>query len=179
MEAIMIYETNTPAAPPVILCGFMSSGKTTIGRPLARRLGYRFVDTDELLVESYQMTIPEMFKKGGESYFRDLEHEIAKKVCSMSRTVVSTGGGMLTFARNGEILSKQGIVIYLEKDFEECYSRLALEKDRPLVKSRTKEELRQMYEERIGLYKKYADHIIKNDGTVDEAVGRIVEVVTG
>ena len=88
------------------------------------------------------MTIPEMFKKGGESYFRDLEHEIAKKVCSMSRAVVSTGGGMRTFARNGEILSKQGIVIYLEKDFEECYSRLALEKDRPLVKSRTKEELR-------------------------------------
>lgn len=164
---------SSPASRPIILCGFMSSGKTTVGRPLARRLGYEFVDTDELLVETYGMTIPEMFKKGGETYFRDLEHEIAKKVCSMSRTVVSTGGGMLTFPRNGEILSRYGIVVYLEKDFEECYSRLVLQNHRPIVQSKTKEELRQMYRERIGLYKKYAAYTVENHGTVEEAVERI------
>ncbi len=170
---------NNTAAPPVILCGFMSCGKTTVGRPLARRLGYEFVDTDEMLVETYEMTIPEMFKKGGESYFRDLEHQIAKRVCSMPRTVVSTGGGMMTFPRNGEILSKHGIVIYLERDFEECYSRLVLEKDRPLVKSRTKEELRQMYEGRTLFYKRYSDFTVRNDGTAQEAVERIAQVVAG
>lgn len=163
---------------PVILCGFMSSGKTTIGRPLAQKLGYQFLDTDQLLVQTYGMTIPEMFEKGGETYFRDLEHQIAKNVCSMSRTVVSTGGGMLTFARNGEILSRYGIVIYLEKDFEECYSRLVLQKNRPIVQSKTKEEMRQMYENRIALYKKYAAYTIKNHGTVEDAVNQIWKLIS-
>ena len=160
---------------PLILCGFMSSGKTTVGRPLAQRLGYEFTDTDQLLEETFHMTIPQMFKKGGESYFRDLEHEIAKKVCSMTNTVVSTGGGMLTFERNGELLSRHGIIIYLEKDFEECYSRLILQKNRPIVQSRTKEEMLQMYESRIAMYQKYAAFTIKNHGTVDEAVEQIIE----
>ena len=171
------FKPYTPASP-IILCGFMSSGKTTIGRPLAKRLGYGFVDTDELLVETYGMTIPEMFQKGGETYFRDLEHEIAKKVCSMTHTVVSTGGGMLTFPRNGDLLSRRGYVIYLEKDFEECYSRLAAQKDRPMVQTRTKEQLRQMYEDRIALYRQYAACTIKNHGTVEDAVNQILAVVT-
>lgn len=163
---------------PLILCGFMSSGKTTVGQPLARHLGYRFVDTDQLLEETFHMTIPEMFKRGGESYFRDLEHEIAKKICSMTHAVVSTGGGMLTFERNGQLLSRHGIIIYLEKDFDECYSRLILQKNRPIVQSKTKEEMRQMYESRIALYQNYAALVIQNHGTVDAAVEQILERLT-
>ncbi len=163
---------------PIILCGFMSSGKTTVGRPLAQKLGYQFLDTDQLLVQTYGMTISEIFEKGGESYFRDLEHQIAKNVCTMTKTVVSTGGGMLTFARNGEILSEYGTVIYLEKDFEECYSRLVLQKNRPIVQSKTKEEMRQMYENRIALYKKYAAYTIKNHGTVEDAVNQIWNLIS-
>lgn len=158
----------------IILCGFMSSGKTTIGRPLAERLGYDFIDTDELLIQTCGMTIPEIFAKGGEQYFRDLEHEIAKKVCSMTKTVVSTGGGMMTFPRNAEILSAHGIVIYLEKDFEECYQRLSLQKDRPIVRSKTKEELRQLYDSRIARYKQYATLCLDNHGSVETAVNRIL-----
>ncbi len=169
---------NYLPSSPIILCGFMSSGKTTVGRPLARRLGYEFADTDELLMETYGMTIPEIFKRGGETYFRDLEHEIAKKVCSMKNTVVSTGGGMLTFPQNGEILSRCGFVVYLEKDFEECYSRLAAQENRPIVQSRTKEELRHMYEDRIPLYRRYAAFSIRNHGTVEDAVNQIVSVVS-
>lgn len=169
---------SSPAFPPgapLILCGFMSSGKTTVGAPLARRLGYKFVDTDKLLEETFHMSIPQMFEKGGEAYFRDLEHEIAKKICSMTDTVVSTGGGMLTFERNGQLLSRHGIIIYLQKDFEECYGRLILQKNRPIVQSRTKEELRRMYEERISRYEKYAAITIENHGTVEEAVEQIIK----
>lgn len=164
---------------PIILCGFMSSGKTTVGMPLAQKLGYKFVDTDSLLIETYGMTIPQMFEKGGETYFRDLEHEIAKKVCTMTNTVVSTGGGMLTFPRNGEILAKHGIVIYLEKDFEECYGRLILQKDRPIVQSRTKEQMHELYDSRIALYKQYAAVTIENHGTVEEAIDQIIAAVKG
>lgn len=183
MSANNVFNKETLMNPmtsgsPIILCGFMSSGKTTVGRPLAKKLGYQFLDTDELLVQTYGMTIPEMFQKGGETYFRDLEHEIAKKVCNMTKTVVSTGGGMMTFARNGELLSAHGIVIYLEKDFEECYSRLVLQANRPIVQSKTKEELHQMYEERIALYKKYAAYVIKNHGTIEDAVNQIAATLS-
>lgn len=87
---------------PIILCGFTSSGKTTIGKLLSEQLGLPFYDTDQMLIEHYKMTIPEIFAKGGESLFRDYEHEIARQVCGLGPSVVSTGGGMLTFDRNGE-----------------------------------------------------------------------------
>lgn len=63
---------------PIILCGFTSSGKTTIGKLLSEQLGLPFYDTDQMLIEHYKMTIPEIFSEGGESLFRDYEHEIAR-----------------------------------------------------------------------------------------------------
>ena len=81
----------------IILCGFMASGKTTIGRALAEKINIEYLDTDELLVKTYGMDIPTIFEKYGEEYFRDLEHNIAKKVVEMPVAVISTGGGMLTF----------------------------------------------------------------------------------
>ena len=70
---------------PIILCGFTSSGKTTIGKLLSEQLGLPFYDTDQMLIEHYKMTIPEIFAKGGESLFRDYEHEIAHQVCDLGR----------------------------------------------------------------------------------------------
>lgn len=92
---------------PIIICGFTSSGKTTIGKLLSEQLGLPFYDTDQMLIEHYKMTIPEIFAEGGESLFRDYEHEIARQVCGLGPSVVSTGGGMLTFDRNGKILAEE------------------------------------------------------------------------
>ena len=100
---------------PIILCGFTSSGKTTIGKLLSEQLGLPFYDTDQMLIEHYKMTIPEIFAEGGESLFRDYEHEIARQVCGLGPSVVSTGGGMLTFDRNGEILEKSGTIFYIDR----------------------------------------------------------------
>ena len=74
---------------PIILCGFTSSGKTTIGKLLSEQLGLPFYDTDQMLIEHYKMTIPGIFAKGGESLFRDYEHEIAHQVCGLGPSVVS------------------------------------------------------------------------------------------
>ena len=126
---------------PIILCGFTSSGKTTIGKLLSEQLGLPFYDTDQMLIEHYKMTIPEIFAKGGESLFRDYEHEIARQVCGLGPSVVSTGGGMLTFDRNGEILEKSGTIFYIDRPFEDCYRNLALHPERPLFKNHTKEEI--------------------------------------
>ena len=167
---------------PIILCGFTSSGKTTIGKLLSEQLGLPFYDTDQMLIEHYKMTIPEIFAKGGESLFRDYEHEIAHQVCDLGPSVVSTGGGMLTFDRNGEILEKSGTIFYIDRPFEDCYLfRLRCPHvpdsvpapGRPLFKNHTKEEIENTYLTRRGLYKKYAKYDIPNTKGPQDAVEKI------
>jgi len=160
---------------PIILCGFTSSGKTTIGELLAARLGVAFYDTDHMLIEQNHMTIKEIFAKGGEPLFRDMEHQIAKQVCSLGPSVVSTGGGMLTFERNGEILSKNGTILYIDRSFEDCYESLSLHPDRPLFKNHTREEILETYNSRTAMYRRYASAVIKNDSTPEDAVHSICE----
>lgn len=157
----------------IILCGFTSSGKTTIGKLLAERLELPFFDTDQMLIETYHMTIPEIFAKGGEILFRNLEHEIAKKVCELGPSVISTGGGMLTFARNGELLKKNGQIIYIDRSFDACYDSLFAMPDRPLFKNNTKEQLEQLYLERKSRYLLYASHMVKNDSSPESAAEEI------
>lgn len=158
----------------IILCGYTSCGKTTIGKLLACRLNLAFCDTDRLLTETFQASIPEIFAKGGEALFRDLEYQIAKRVCAMEPGIISTGGGMVTFDRNGELLSRHGIVVHIHRPFEDCYGDLARQKDRPLVKNHTKEELHGSYLARIPTYRKYAAFTIENDGAPEDAVEKII-----
>ena len=143
---------------PIILCGFTSSGKTTIGKLLSEQLGLPFYDTDQMLIEHYKMTIPEIF---------------ARQVCGLGPSVVSTGGGMLTFDRNGEILAKSGTIFYIDRPFEDCYRNLALHPERPLFKNHTKEEIENTYLTRRGLYKKYAKYNIPNTGEPQDAAEKI------
>ncbi len=98
-------------------------------------------------------------------FVRDYEHEIARQVCGLGPSVVSTGGGMLTFDRNGEILAKSGTIFYIDRPFEDCYRNLALHPERPLFKNHTKEEIENTYLTRRGLYKKYAKYNIPNTGS--------------
>lgn len=161
----------------IILCGFMASGKTTIGRALAKRINIEYVDTDELLVKTYGMDIPTIFEKYGEEYFRDLEHNIAKKVVEMPVAVISTGGGMLTFERNGELLKKTGIIICLVRDFDKIYEDLLADKNRPLAKSKSKDELTSLYDMRISKYQKYADYTVENNGSPEDCIKKIISII--
>ena len=162
---------------PVILCGFTSSGKTTIGKLLAEHLELPFFDTDQMLTDQNNMTIIEIFAKGGEALFRDLEHEIAKQICTLGPSVISTGGGMLTFPRNGELLTQHGLIIYIDRPFDHCYENLSRTPDRPLFKNNTREELEALYNERKAKYLSYATHTIKNDSTREDAVTAICNIL--
>ena len=161
----------------IILCGFMASGKTTVGRALAKEISTNYIDTDELLIETYGMDIPEIFAKYGENHFRDLEHDIAKKVSKMTSGVISTGGGMLTFDRNGEVLKKGGTIICLVRDFDRIYEELLSDTNRPLARDKSKEELKQMYDMRISKYQKYADYTVVNSGSIDDCVKKIMSII--
>ena len=162
---------------PIILCGFTSSGKTTVGNLLAKRLGVLFYDTDQILIAQNQMTIKEIFAKGGETLFRDLEHEIAKQVCSLGPSVVSTGGGMLTFPRNGEVLTGHGLIIYIDRPFDHCYENLSKHPDRPLFQNNSREDLETLYHRRREKYLIYASHTVKNDSTPEDAVTAICNIL--
>lgn len=117
----------------IYLTGFMGSGKSTIGPILANTLGFSFVDIDNEIINSAGKPIKEIFKDSGEQYFRDMEHEILKEVSKRKKTVVSLGGGTITFERNREIIKSTGILVYLQSELGYLYKRLKWKRDRPLL----------------------------------------------
>lgn len=159
-ESNMSGKKNT-----IVLCGFMSCGKTTIGSRLAEKLGFSFVDTDQLLFQETGKTLQEMFAIGGESYFRDLEHETVCRAAQMENVVISTGGGVMTFERNAKVLYENGYIIHIHRPFENCYANILRRKNRPIAGQKTKEQMLDMYNARVAAYNKYASYVLENDGT--------------
>ena len=142
----------------IILCGFMGSGKTVVGSELAKIMGRRFVDTDELIEEEQGVAIKAIFATHGEDYFRDLEFECCKKVSELKNCVVSTGGGALTFERNVEALKSSGKIVFLDADFDVICDRIGDNTNRPLFQDR--EKARALYNERKSKYSACADIVI-------------------
>ena len=156
----------------IVLCGFMGCGKSTLGKALAVSLSYDYCDTDEMLLSETGMTLPELFAVGGESYFRDREHEIVQKASLLPRTVVSTGGGVMTFERNARLLAERAVIIHIRRSFDACYAAISRRKNRPIASAKSREELLRMYEARLAAYERYADFTLSNDGSVKAAVAR-------
>lgn len=108
----------------VILTGFMGTGKTSVGRLLAERLGYEWVDTDSA-IEAQHGPIPEIFADAGEAHFRELEAELAAELGTRSRLVISTGGRMMLDWLNAVALSERGRVFCLTASVETIVARIA------------------------------------------------------
>lgn len=136
----------------VILCGFMGSGKTTVGKLLAEHLGMDFVDTDHSIEADQGKSISRIFEEKGEDFFRDLEHEKCIEISKRDSLVVATGGGALTFDRNVHVLKNNGIIIYLDVPFEVVVERVGDCETRPLFKD--KEKARRLFDERKEKYEK-------------------------
>ena len=118
----------------IYLAGFMGSGKTTIGPKLASRLDYDFVDIDNLIEESEGVSIRKIFEKFGEQYFRNIEKNMLAKISERERSmVVALGGGTLTTKVNRNLIRKGGILVYLKAEPSEILSRVAREKNRPML----------------------------------------------
>ena len=150
----------------IILTGFMASGKTTIGIELAKMAGCAFVDTDSMIEKNEKRSINKIFETDGEEYFRDAETETAKKISKMNGAVVSTGGGMILRAENIEHLRKNGIVFFLDTDFEIIAKRLRVsDSTRPLANGQDINSLRKRYEDRLPFYNNcdYRIHISESD----------------
>lgn len=142
----------------VILCGFMGSGKTVVGGELAKVMGRKFVDTDELIEEEQGVAIKAIFATHGEEYFRELEFEMCKKVSTLKNCVVSTGGGAMTFQRNVDAVKDSGKIVFLDADFDVICDRIGDSTTRPLFQD--KEKAKALFDERREKYLAAADYVI-------------------
>ena len=139
----------------IILCGFMGSGKTVVGRELAKIMGRRFVDTDELVEKKQGIPIKAIFEAYGEDRFRDLEHEACAETAKLKNCIISTGGGAVTFDRNVEALKRGGKIVFLDTDFETICERIGTSTNRPLFQDR--EKAKALFDERQEKYARAAD----------------------
>lgn len=132
--------TSTATHPQLLrgtnlyLVGMMGAGKSTLGKYLATRLDYRFLDTDSLIEHSAGQTIPDLFRHGGEAEFRALETQVLEQVATFPRLVVATGGGIVLNAQNWGIMRSSGIIVWLDAPLSEIQHRLAQDPTpRPLL----------------------------------------------
>jgi shikimate kinase len=118
----------------LILVGFMGSGKSAVGRELARLTGKEFIDLDRRIEAKRRMSISMIFRKMGEGRFRDIEHAEVRTLAGMSGKVVAVGGGAAVFPRNRPWLRRAGRVVYLRTPVAVLVRRLAGSKSRPLLR---------------------------------------------
>lgn len=123
----------------VVLIGFMGTGKSSCGKAAAQQLGYRFVDLDKEIEDKYGMTIPEMFRKYGEAYFREREKEMVRYWAAQKNTVISTGGGTVKDAENVAMLKANGKIVCLTADVDTLLARTERQGKRPVLDARAAE----------------------------------------
>ena len=138
----------------------MGSGKSTIGRKLAKLLEYSFVDTDSVIEEDQGCSVEEIFKYGGEECFRKMETRLLQKLKNVENSVIATGGGIVLREQNQRLLQEIGKRVYLNVPQEELQQRLKNDRNRPLLKTKDPENVVQkMMKERVLLYEQ-AEYIV-------------------
>ncbi len=158
----------------IVLIGLMGSGKTEVGKKLAERLKYTFIDTDSLVEKKKGKSVAAIFIEDGEPYFRELEAEIVRELSVNSRHVISTGGGIVIGRENMSNLKHGGLLVWLKASPETIYSRIKAETHRPLLEVENQlEEIKMLSEMREQLY---ADADISID-TDELDVDKIVDVI--
>ena len=126
----------------IFLIGFMGSGKSTLGSKLARRIGYHFIDMDQLIEETAKMPIPAIFNEHGEEVFRKWEHDILLELCRREKLVIATGGGTPCHSQMMDLMNTHGTTIYIQLSPEALKTRLIRSRtERPLIKGKTEPEL--------------------------------------
>jgi len=165
-------------SPGIYIAGFMGSGKSTVGRLLADKLGWDFVDLDAEIERAQVTTIARIFEERGEAEFRRIETEMmrrwVRRIEGGTPTVIALGGGAFVHAGNFELIENHGVSIWLDCSFEEVNTRLSdLPLDRPLA--RDPESFRKLYEDRRAGYAR-ADFRIEGSCEPDDAVASILDL---
>ena len=155
----------------IVLVGMPASGKTTIGNKLAEVLtDYTLIDTDSLIEKTQGITIPEIFKKYSEDYFRKLEYDTIQMVCSGDKKIISIGGGAFENPNNRAVLLTFGKVFYLKSNLDILYYRISKDNTRPLLQNENpKQVLENLLYKREENYRK-AHYTLDTDGMSREEI---------
>jgi shikimate kinase len=165
--------------PParVVLVGFMGAGKSSVGRRLARRLGWRFLDLDRSIEQRAGASVRDLFRDLGEPAFRALEEEAARAAAGLDRTVVAAGGGAFAMKTTRAVLQSGALTVWLQCSLDDALQRLPADGSRPLAGNR--EIMQALLAEREPSYRQ-ADVAVDTSGrTPREVVDRIVELIEG
>ncbi len=162
-----IYKKILSQKENVVLTGMPGSGKSTVGKLLEEVTGLKFCDTDALIEEKTGMTIPDIFEKHGESYFRDIESDVIKEISDKTGLIISTGGGAILRKENIHNLKKNGKLFFLDRPLKDLIPTL----NRPLAKDA--DAIKKRYEERYDIYLSTCDKVIKVVGDAQSVAKEI------
>jgi len=147
----------------LILVGMMGSGKTTMGRALARHLGKAFVDSDEEIQQRTGVTIPHIFDIEGETGFRQRETAAIRDLVERDNMVLATGGGAVLAEQSRELMRQNGIVIYLKANVHDLWQRTRHDRNRPLLQTADPyAKLTELFQQRDPLYLQVADIVMQS-----------------
>jgi len=167
--------------PSIFLVGPMGSGKSTVGRALARRIGHRFIDSDRELETRCGVDIPTIFEYEGESGFRDREARLIDELTAQDGIVLATGGGAVLRPENRACLALRGYVVLLSVDIAEQMRRVGRDPNRPLLNTADPEgRLRSLMSERAPIYRDVAHMEVHTDARrMHHVVNRIAQHLHG
>lgn len=157
----------------IVLVGFMGTGKTTVGKRLAKQLNWDFIDTDVAIEEISGMSIPEIFRRHGETRFRSEEKVLVKRLLEREGCVISTGGGTPLSKENWEMLSQIGFIISLYAPIDIILERIGGSSERPLLKA-ARDENERLLLSRQPIYDKADLTINTTEMNIDEVVNEIL-----
>ena len=159
----------------LILIGMPASGKSTVGVILAKVIGYDFIDTDLLIQKAEKKRLPQIIKERGVDGFLEIENRVNASV-EADHCVIATGGSAVYGADAMRHFKKIGHIMYLKTDYETLCKRLKNIRERG-VALKDGQTLRDLYDERVVLYEKYADTIIEEQGDVEDVIVRILKTI--
>ena len=163
----------------IVIIGMSGVGKSSSGRHIAKKLGWNFIYTDELIIRREKMTIDEIFSKLGEEHFRVIEAKIIEEVSSLENTVIATGGGVVTVEKNILNLKRNGYIYLFQGKIQTIVDNLSKGKVvRPLLRKGDdlSDSVVKLLENRENLYILYSDVLINIDGLSKEEVSKLVVV---
>jgi shikimate kinase len=160
----------------IVLIGYRGTGKSTVGKLLAARLGRELVSTDAEIVTRAKRTIPEIVTQEGWEYFRNLESDICRELAGRDKLVIDTGGGAILRTQNVEALKKNGTVVWLTASVETIGKRIGGDNQRPSLTGAKSfvDEIQDVLRERTPNYQAAADHTIATD---DRSINQLVETL--
>jgi shikimate kinase len=168
------------SARNLVLVGFMGSGKSSVGREIARRWGYRFLDTDSVIRRNLGKTISDIFESSGEPFFRAQETVALQELQLSFDAVIATGGGIVLEPRNRALLRSLGFVVWLTATEEVIWKRVSRNQNRPLLKTdNPRAKITTLLSVRNRLYGSVADITVETSGLTHQQVAdQVVDAVT-